>query len=73
MRSRARQDLARRSRHTPGAAGERRSRALNPAVDTIRLYTTSWCADCRWTKQFLRERGVAFEKSTWMKIPTRKN
>ncbi len=31
-------------------------------VDTIRLYTTRWCADCRWTKQFLRERGIAFEE-----------
>jgi mycoredoxin len=27
-----------------------------------RLYTTSWCADCRYAKQFLRERGIAFEE-----------
>jgi len=26
------------------------------------MYTTSWCSDCRWTKQFLRERGIAFEE-----------
>jgi glutaredoxin len=31
-------------------------------VDTIRFYGTSWCADCRWTKQFLRERGIPFEE-----------
>lgn len=26
------------------------------------MYTTSWCSDCRWTKQFLRERGIPFEE-----------
>jgi len=31
-------------------------------VDTIRLYSTRWCPDCRWTKQFLRERGIPFEE-----------
>ena len=31
-------------------------------MENIRLYTTSWCSDCRWTKQFLRERGIAFEE-----------
>jgi mycoredoxin len=31
-------------------------------VDTIRVYSTRWCADCRWTKQFLRERGIPFEE-----------
>ena len=31
-------------------------------METIRLYTTSWCSDCRWTKQFLRERGIPFEE-----------
>jgi mycoredoxin len=31
-------------------------------VDTIRVYSTRWCPDCRWTKQFLRERGIAFEE-----------
>jgi len=28
-----------------------------------RIYTTSWCADCRYAKQFLRERGIAFEET----------
>jgi mycoredoxin len=31
-------------------------------VDTIRVYSTRWCPDCRWTKQFLRERGILFEE-----------
>jgi mycoredoxin len=31
-------------------------------VESIRLYTTSWCSDCRWAKQFLRERGIPFEE-----------
>jgi mycoredoxin len=31
-------------------------------VDTIRVYSTRWCPDCRWTKQFLRERGIPFEE-----------
>jgi glutaredoxin len=26
------------------------------------MYTTSWCSDCRWTKQFLRDRGIPFEE-----------
>ena len=29
---------------------------------TARLYTTSWCPDCRYAKQFLRERGISFEE-----------
>ena len=31
-------------------------------MESIRLYTTSWCSDCRWAKQFLRERGIPFEE-----------
>jgi glutaredoxin len=31
-------------------------------MDTIRVYGTRWCPDCRWTKQFLRERGIPFEE-----------
>ena len=31
-------------------------------MSTVRLYTTSWCADCWYAKQFLRERGVPFEE-----------
>jgi mycoredoxin len=30
--------------------------------DTIRLYTTSWCGDCRSAKEFLRARGIAYEE-----------
>ena len=26
------------------------------------MYTTSWCPDCRYVKQFLRERGIAYEE-----------
>jgi mycoredoxin len=28
----------------------------------ITLYCTSWCADCHRTKQFLEERGVAYNE-----------
>lgn len=28
----------------------------------ITVYTTTWCGDCRRTKQFLRERGVEFRE-----------
>jgi mycoredoxin len=28
----------------------------------IRVYTTTWCSDCRYVKQFLRERGIPFEE-----------
>jgi mycoredoxin len=31
-------------------------------MSTIRVYSTSWCSDCRYAKQFLRERGIAFEE-----------
>ena len=31
-------------------------------MSTARLYTTSWCPDCWYAKQFLRERGVSFEE-----------
>ena len=31
-------------------------------MSTVRLYTTSWCADCQYAKQFLRERGISFEE-----------
>jgi mycoredoxin len=31
-------------------------------MDTIRIYTTSWCPDCWRTKQFLRERGIPYEE-----------
>ena len=28
----------------------------------ITIYGTTWCADCRRAKQFLRDRGVAFRE-----------
>ena len=28
----------------------------------IKIYTTSWCPDCRAAKNFLRERNVPFEE-----------
>jgi glutaredoxin len=31
-------------------------------METITIYTTPWCPDCRRTKQFLRERGVSFKE-----------
>ena len=29
---------------------------------TIKIYTTTWCGDCRSAKRFLKERGVAFDE-----------
>jgi mycoredoxin len=31
-------------------------------VDSIRIYTTSWCSDCWRTKQFLTERGICYQE-----------
>lgn len=31
-------------------------------MESIRLYTTRWCADCSRAKQFLKERGVQYEE-----------
>ena len=31
-------------------------------MSIARLYTTTWCSDCRYAKQFLRERGIAFDE-----------
>jgi mycoredoxin len=28
----------------------------------LKMYTTTWCPDCRRAKRFLSERGVAFEE-----------
>ena len=28
----------------------------------IKMYTTSWCGDCRMTKMFLAEQGISFEE-----------
>ena len=31
-------------------------------MESIRVYTTRWCADCSRAKQFLKERGVQYEE-----------
>jgi glutaredoxin len=31
-------------------------------VAPITLYCTTWCADCRYAKTFLKERGIAFQE-----------
>lgn len=31
-------------------------------MSEITVYSTSWCGDCRRTKKFLRERGIAFRE-----------
>ena len=31
-------------------------------MEPITIYTTTWCPDCRYTKTFLRERGVAYRE-----------
>lgn len=28
----------------------------------IRIYTTTWCGDCRNAKRYLKEQGVSFEE-----------
>jgi mycoredoxin len=31
-------------------------------MDTITIYSTGWCPDCRRTKHFLKQRGVEFHE-----------
>jgi mycoredoxin len=31
-------------------------------MESITMYTTSWCPDCRHAKNFLKERGVSFRE-----------
>jgi mycoredoxin len=31
-------------------------------MESITMYTTQWCPDCRRAKSFLKERGVAFRE-----------
>ena len=31
-------------------------------MDAITIYSSPWCADCRRTKSFLKERGVEFRE-----------
>ncbi len=28
----------------------------------IKMYTTSWCGDCRMTKMFMAEKGIRYEE-----------
>ena len=30
-------------------------------MESITMYSTAWCPDCRRAKAFLKERGIAFE------------
>ena len=36
---------------------------------TIKMYTTSWCGDCRMTKMFLAEKGISYEEIDIEKTP----
>jgi mycoredoxin len=29
---------------------------------SIKMYTTTWCGDCRHAKRFLKEQGIAYEE-----------
>jgi mycoredoxin len=31
-------------------------------METITMYTTAWCPDCRRAKSFMKERGVPFQE-----------
>jgi len=31
-------------------------------MTAIKMYTTSWCPDCRMAKMFLAEQGIAYEE-----------
>jgi mycoredoxin len=31
-------------------------------MSDVTIYTTAWCGDCRRTKQFLKERGIAYRE-----------
>ncbi|HMI54047.1 MAG TPA: glutaredoxin family protein [Candidatus Saccharimonadales bacterium] len=31
-------------------------------MDSITVYSTNWCPDCRRAKSFLKERGIAFSE-----------
>jgi mycoredoxin len=36
---------------------------------TIKMYTTTWCADCHRAKQFLKERGIELEEINVDELP----
>jgi mycoredoxin len=31
-------------------------------ISEIKMYTTSWCGDCRMAKMFLAEKGISYEE-----------
>jgi mycoredoxin len=31
-------------------------------INEIKMYTTSWCGDCRMAKMFLAEKGISYEE-----------
>jgi mycoredoxin len=33
-----------------------------PSMAIIKMYTTSWCGDCRMTKMFLAEKNISYEE-----------
>ena len=35
----------------------------------IRMYTTSWCGDCRMAKMYLAEKGISYEEIDIEKTP----
>jgi glutaredoxin len=41
-----------------------------PLMETLTMYTTPWCPDCRRAKTFLRERGVEFREVNIEKDPS---
>jgi glutaredoxin len=41
-----------------------------PLMETLTIYTTAWCPDCRRAKSFLKERGVEFREVDIEKEPS---
>jgi mycoredoxin len=39
-------------------------------METITMYTTAWCSDCRRAKSFMKERGVVFQEVDIEQDPT---
>ena len=39
-------------------------------METLTMYTTPWCPDCRRAKTFLKERGVEFREVNIEKDPS---
>ena len=42
-------------------------------VQSIRMYSTTWCGDCRRSKRFLQEHQIAFEEIDIEKNPEAAN